>query len=153
MRIEIRGKPDKVDLDEIRDAVEWYAVKLMGRRLSKHINVRILFKESLRHDRSIWAECDSKDRGPKQRNFTIRIDANSARNTTLITLAHEMVHVKQFARKELVELKYNTLFRWYGELYGDEVHYYEQPWEIEAHGREYGLYYMWKQSKRKNQDG
>jgi hypothetical protein len=150
MKIEIRGKPDKVGLDEIRAAAEWYAVRLMGSRLAQNINVRILFKDNLRHDRCIWAECDCRDQGSKPRNFTIRIDANSARNSTLITLAHEMVHVKQFARKELVELKSNTLFRWYGELYGEEVHYYEQPWEIEAHGREYGLYYMWRESRRKS---
>jgi hypothetical protein len=148
MKIEIRGKPDKVKLDEIREAVKWYAVQLMGCRLAKNINLRIIFKDNLRYDRCIWAECDCRDRGPKLRKFTIWMDANSARNSTLITLAHEMVHVKQFARRELVELKNNTMFRWYGKLYGDEVHYYEQPWEIEAHGREYGLYYMWRESRK-----
>jgi hypothetical protein len=76
------------------------------------------------------------------------MDAHAARKTMLLTLAHEMTHVKQFARRELIEIKADVLFKWYGEVFGDEVHYYETPWEIEAHGREIGLYYLWRESVR-----
>jgi hypothetical protein len=37
--------------------------------------------------------------------------------------------------------------RWFGMPYDPKpVHYYDLPWEIEAHGREYGLYDRFVQS-------
>jgi hypothetical protein len=51
------------------------------------------------------------------------------------TLVHEMIHVKQFLLQELDEHG----IRWYGELY-DWCPYDNQPWEIEAYGREDELF-------------
>ena len=60
----------------------------------------------------------------------------------LRSFAHEMVHVKQFAKSELKDLsKQQSLCKFYGKLYNtDDVNYWDYPWEIEAHGREEGLY-------------
>jgi hypothetical protein len=148
MKIQTRGRPDKVELAEIRQAAVWYAHRLMGPRLAKNIQLKLVFKQDLRYNRNIWAECGCKDPGPRPRKFVITMDAHAARKTMLLTLAHEMTHVKQFARRELIEIKADVLFKWYGEVFGDEVHYYETPWEIEAHGREIGLYYLWRESVR-----
>jgi hypothetical protein len=147
VKITITGKSSKVSSAEIREAVRWYAAHLMGPRLARNINLRIVLKRGLRQDRNIWAECDCRDRGPRPRNFTIRIEADASRTNVLTTLAHEMVHVKQFARRELIEVETNRVFKWYDDLYGKETHYYDQPWEIEAHGREYGLYHMWREDR------
>ncbi len=60
----------------------------------------------------------------------------------LITLAHEMVHVKQWAKDEMYEY-YNTpnMVRFKGEkMYQNEVDYWDYPWEIEAFGRQLGLF-------------
>jgi hypothetical protein len=58
----------------------------------------------------------------------------------LETLAHEMVHVKQFARREL----HPANDEWYGKTYNPKkVDYWDLPWEIEAHGRETGLFIRW----------
>lgn len=46
----------------------------------------------------------------------------------LATLAHEMVHVKQYLRKEI---NY-SLSKWKGKDGFEDVNYWEQPWEIEA---------------------
>lgn len=43
------------------------------------------------------------------------------------TLAHELVHVKQFARKELTE----NLQYWKGNDHSD-TDYWDQPWEKEG---------------------
>ena len=45
-----------------------------------------------------------------------------------ITLAHEMVHVKQFARGEM-DL---GLTRWKSNHYAGNIEYWDQPWEKEA---------------------
>ena len=57
--------------------------------------------------------------------------------TLLETLAHEMVHVKQYARRELKP----RVDCWMGKTYNPKkVSYWDLPWEIEAHGRETGLF-------------
>ena len=57
-----------------------------------------------------------------------------------------MVHVKQWARGELKDvMKGYSLCKWKGKVFDtDKVEYYDAPWEIEAFGREYGLYIRWR---------
>lgn len=54
----------------------------------------------------------------------------------LCTLAHELVHVKQYELGELSQ--------------GSESHinYWDRPSEIEAHGREVGLFIQWCEQQR-----
>jgi hypothetical protein len=55
-----------------------------------------------------------------------------------------MVHVKQYATGEMRYMwrpARHTKFQ--GMLYPDEVEYWDSPWEIEAFGREPGLYTRW----------
>ena len=69
------------------------------------------------------------------------------------TLAHEMVHLKQYAKNELgKEFSLTTkggvkiMTRWKNELWKaktKECPYWDSPWEIEAYGREVGLYRRW----------
>ena len=58
-----------------------------------------------------------------------------------------MVHVKQFARNELYEPSAKQGSRWKGEWLSPRQKcvkdYWDQPWEIEAHGRECGLFVRW----------
>jgi hypothetical protein len=72
-------------------------------------------------------------------------------------LGHEMVHVKQHSKNELQNghvvaarggLKIYS--KWMGEIWkpkGKEDAYFDAPWEIEAYGREVGLYAKWVQYK------
>ena len=46
----------------------------------------------------------------------------------LSTLAHEMVHVKQFAKGELD----SALTQWKSNKYCENIDYWDQPWEKEA---------------------
>ena len=57
-----------------------------------------------------------------------------------------MVHVKQFAKGEMVDVVRANKIRWHGVDFDDEdKSYYDQPWEIEAHGREMGPINRWAQ--------
>lgn len=52
-----------------------------------------------------------------------------------LTLAHEMVHVKQLAKGTL-QNKANGVNIWAGKRYGKKTPYLDMPWEIEAFSRQ-----------------
>ena len=77
--------------------------------------------------------CETDD----NRTFELEIDRTQPLRQLLETVAHEMVHVKQYARRELNPNKEV----WLGKTYNPKkVSYWDLPWEIEAHGREVGLF-------------
>jgi len=49
-----------------------------------------------------------------------------------MTLIHEMVHVKQFARNEMDDFPINGRHRWKLKTVPINVTYYDMPWEREA---------------------
>ena len=64
----------------------------------------------------------------------------------LIDLGHELTHVKQYLNNEVFDYKDGGV-RYKGVIFDDsyyvnEESYYDSPWEIEAYGREWGLYRM-----------
>ena len=66
----------------------------------------------------------------------------------MLDMAHELVHVKQYLKNELFDYvdgkaKYKGEIFLIGRSDNDAV-YYNSPWEIEAYGREQGLYKMFK---------
>lgn len=52
-----------------------------------------------------------------------------------LTLAHEMVHVRQFAKGQLKFAKGSTRI-WMGKTYTKKTKYLDQPWEIDAFARQ-----------------
>ena len=52
-----------------------------------------------------------------------------------LTLAHEMVHVKQLA-KGVLKNKQNGVNIWAGKRYTNKVAYLDMPWEIEAFSKQ-----------------
>jgi hypothetical protein len=52
-----------------------------------------------------------------------------------LTLAHEMVHVKQLA-KGILKNKQNGVNIWAGKKYTNKVAYLDMPWEIEAFSKQ-----------------
>jgi len=65
----------------------------------------------------------------------------------LITLAHEMVHVKQYARNELKQLVRQPMYRWKKEYLPLDTPYADQPWEKEAYALEQELYDEWSNTR------
>ena len=79
------------------------------------------------------------------RSFEIEADKKLRLRKLLETIAHEMVHVKQYARRELHPV-HNT---WCGKTYNPKTtDYWDLPWEIEAHGREVGLFVRWAEQEK-----
>lgn len=86
------------------------------------------------------------ERHDRPRCFEIEVNSKLTMRKLLETVAHEMVHVKQYARGELYQGMRVNKHRWQGRWVGD-MDYWDQPWEIEAHGREAGLFVRWAEAE------
>ena len=141
MLIETIGRPVHLPLVMVRQAANFYGKYLLGNKLHNNVFVTIKFQTFKKgcHD---YAYCDWTDDNHCTRDFNITIDRRLNKKETLLALAHEMVHVKQYAKGEMKDIfRPMKMVKWMGEKYlQDEMDYWEQPWEIEAYGREKGLY-------------
>lgn len=128
-----------------RKAVLYYMDRLLGDRL-EDLSIRVVFKDDLKEDH---AYCMWVDSNHKPRKFNIFINSLMGRRKTLEILAHEMVHVKQYATGQLMDYVHGKMVRWNGQKMfydeNDDQSYYDSPWEIEAYGRQIGLYVGFRQ--------
>jgi len=65
--------------------------------------------------------------------YTIRVDPSVDTRLSLLSIAHETVHIKQFVLGEYMQSEDRS------EMYN----YWDDPLEIEAYGRELGLFVRW----------
>jgi hypothetical protein len=156
VRLTINGA-GKQRAEELREAALYFSEILLGSRLMKNISLTIHVKSKLGSMGYCW--CSDNFRNP--RNFLIELQKNNERPDDLVsTLAHELVHLKQYARNELgntyqIVAKKSEATKWKGSLWiagPKECQYYDSPWEIEAYGREIGLYRRWKSYKKLQKD-
>ena len=141
MLLKTSGKPKKVPIKLCKEAVKWYGRHLLGDRLYHNVEVLIEFDDTGLNS-NVYGCCDWNDTNDRARDFTITINPNLGKRNMLLVLAHEMVHVKQYAKGEMKDYVRMNRVKWKGKVYNDKkIDYWEQPWEIEAHGREKGLYY------------
>lgn len=128
-----------------RSLAEFCIDKLMSFRLSKNLDIRIVFKSNLYKKTESYGETAYyEDTSLPPKEFLIEIDSNLRLRSMLETIAHEMVHVKQWATGEMKETKHNFITKFKKDhVNSEKVDYWDQPWEIEAMGREEGLFIQW----------
>jgi len=145
MQVSVRGKNDKMTRKELVIATKYFARHLMTERLCKVLTLQLSCDiNHYCHGSSVWT-----DRNDRPREFDIVLNSSIGKRTQLITLAHEIVHVKQYATGELKSLLRERTERWKGTYISqDDVSYFDKPWEIEAYGRELGMYQMYMQWKK-----
>lgn len=135
MRVSIVGCPDrKYFAPYVKRAVDFYAENLMTQKMLDNIFLKIKFNPKINVFGYASVE-EVNDRG-KPREFLIELNPHIGAAEILKTIAHEMVHVKQFVYGETNE----SLTRWKGTRIDESTDYYDQPWEIEANGVEIGLF-------------
>jgi hypothetical protein len=136
MRIRVFNCPDKEFKPYITDAVEFYSESLFSNKmLESDLNIKVKFNDKL----TVYgyASIIGYNKSKKARKFLIELHPGIGSRRILETLAHEMVHVKQFAYNETNE----KLSRWQGtKINPEQVDYFDHPWEIEAYGKEVGLF-------------
>lgn len=143
MHIKTIGKPSHISLPMVKKAANFYGKYLIGGgKLFNNIKLTLQF-EKMESDEGDYAYCDWTDDQHYTREFVIGIDRALNKKETLLALAHEMVHLKQYAKGEMKDIWRPTrMVKWQGERYlHEQMDYWEQPWEIEAYGREKGLYF------------
>ena len=145
MQVYIRGG-SKRQKQLVRSMAEFCHQKLMPRMGSVIVNFQL---KNFGRDDSLGYCIPEDNADPhRPREFEIEIHKNQRNRRLLETVAHEMVHVKQYAKDELHEYVQKKGHRYKGEYYKDGIDYWDEPWEIEAHGREIGLFVRWAEKHK-----
>lgn len=148
MNITITGSRSKKLIKELTEAAEFFALQLMDPRMVRNITLDIEVVDKL----EVNGECVNEDDTKSPRWFTITLKRKPKDDDIIKVLAHEMVHVKQYAKNELSKqfrlatggIRLGS--KWHGEWWkpsSKEDGYWDAPWEIEAYGREVGLIHKW----------
>ena len=166
MQVSVHGAKERSWAHSLRKAARFYAKELMHPNLVRHLHLQIKFiKPSKEFPDKGQCEWDDIDGPPNPRYFTIYLATRLRKRDAFQTLAHEMVHLKQYAKNEMTGLIHsNNLQLWKGAEYNlnsknspakksknmvlcdpKGKDYYYQPWEVEAYGLEVGLWAYFKQ--------
>ena len=129
-------------LESVINAAHFYAYKLLGGRMVRHIELDIKLTKELKAKDDSYGYCHIVGDVDKPREFMIEIDASMKHsNGQILTwLAHEMVHLKQFVRGELFDYAIGQRVQWKSKTYKTSLSYSKQPWEREAYRLEDKLY-------------
>ena len=149
MIVEVEGyRSQNLDLYRaVGNAVEFYGEVLLGKRMAKNVYVSVKLTKNLKKKEKAYGFCHIIDDSlSRPREFNIELDASMRHpfSQILTWLAHEMVHLKQFVRKELWDYESGRV-QWKSRAYSKKVHYDDQPWEKEAYRLEGELYEMFKE--------
>lgn len=129
------------------DGIDFVINKFMPRLYHK-LDIMLVGDDTLLKNEGIRGDVDAlyEDYGYSQafRDFVVRIDTTMPLGDFMRTLFHEMVHVKQYAKKEFKAMaNEDGVYRWNGQrIDTNKIDYWDEPWEIEALGREEGLLYQ-----------
>lgn len=110
-----------------KDAILFFAERLFGRAMMRNLGIRI--RKVKNFDVFGLVSVEDYNAAGKPREFLIEVKRELAGDDFLETIAHELVHVRQYVRGELNE----EMSYWRGAPVNPrEIPYAEQPWEIEA---------------------
>lgn len=137
MQIKVFNCPDINFKPYVEEAAKFYANELIeNKRILNNCFTKIRFNSKL--DNYGLAGVEEYNTKKQPREFLIELHPGIGARNILSTLAHEMVHVKQYLNGELNE----EMTLWKGKkVDSDNMDYWIHPWEIEAHGVEQGLIY------------
>ena len=152
-QIKIYGSSKKMEKREIKEAASFFCDHLL-QRLSKNVLVKIKLRKNFYRNTkcfgmATWTDVDARNHN--HREFEVDIEADLGHVYLLRTLAHELVHVKQYARKELMDTTSGNYQKWNQVLYNENIVGYKNlPWEKEACLLEKELYNLWKDHKSRS---
>lgn len=120
----IYGKVPKTHLA----AIVYFADSLITRQLSRNLHITIKYKKT----ENYWGltSVEGYNKSGKPRHFVIEVNRFLNEREKIMTIAHEMVHIKQYAILDLNE----EMTLWRGKsINADKIPYINQPWEKEAY--------------------
>ncbi len=150
MKVYISGKAENISNKEIRDAVFFYLKKLLGNSMSQKITLDIVIEKDLLKTYEMYAAISPLEAETRPKHYELEIDSKLPKKQFLVSLAHEMIHLKQFAKDQMRDLESKKMTRWLGQYYDEEnLDYWSRPWEKEAHENEVSLYESYLSQKNK----
>ena len=134
MEVSVYGTKNKKTIRELSKAAEFFALCLMHTRTVKGIELDIEVVSNL----EVQGYCVNEDDTKRSRFFTIQLRKDDI-NDMIQTLAHEMIHVKQYVKNEHLKrfattkggLKIESV--WLGKVWRPtkgETHYYDSPGKL-----------------------
>lgn len=144
----------------MRDAVKFAFNHMVKTKQRRDFTISVVFKDMKGLiGETVYRKCYYR------RLFTVYLDSKQIKKNrktnlkkfedVLKTLFHEMVHVKQYLQEEIKEDVYkdgSVLYN--GKKFKDadtsDLEYWDKPWEIEAYGREIGLYKRFEKAYKEN---
>jgi len=136
--------------EHLKDLATFILKKFFTDKTIKNLDITVIFKKDLFKDDGIYGSCVWEDVHYKPRKFTIEIDPEQRLHVLLNCFAHEMVHVKQWAKGEYYQSLRNSKVYFFNKKAVDtnRISYWDQPWEIEAHGRAFGIIVQWAKERK-----
>ena len=121
----------------VEDAVKWSIKKLNLHRI-RTLNLTF----SIKSLKSLYGQLEQLD--DKRREFSVVLDKNVDTKDLIRTVIHEMVHIKQYIRKEMDSEIVGSRMRWKSKTYPYDIKYDDMPWEKEPNRLEtkYGNEYL-----------
>ena len=137
--VKVRRKKNRLLMTE---AIELFAFTLLHPRTVEVLDIIVEMKDLGHAD----GYCGWEDSNINPRSFTIELDKKLAGSELIKTIAHEMVHLKQFAKGELKErFKPTYCHIWHGDIVDVGLdNFYEVPWEVEAREMEEELFLLFE---------
>jgi len=135
MDITIKGG-SKTQRELIADVTDHMAPIILGPRMARAVQIDYIIKRKLNADG--W--CEWIDDNLRPREFKIEVRAEQTYLDLILTICHEMVHVRQMAKRELYEIfSPRHMQVWKGKRLKKAIPYAKQPWEAEAYKLQEGL--------------
>lgn len=135
MEIKIKGG-NKKQKELARKVVGVSCYSLLSNKLFSNIQCNIEISKPV----GLFGSCTWEDTNIRPREFTIEIHKEMDEKNFIMTICHEAVHLKQYARCELRELyRGGHRLMWY-DRDCTNIPYIKLPWEMEATALEKSLY-------------
>jgi len=144
MQIDIVGGTSR-QKELIKDMLEYSGKHLLSSRMYNRISIYVTINKI--KDKN--GDCCFSDDNRRPREFSISLNRELRQRDLLETVAHEMVHIKQWATSQLIDYISDTnKVKYDGKIYyKDRIEYWDYPWEIEAYGREVGIFIRWAKKR------
>lgn len=133
LRVRVFGRSDSLEREELLDAVNWMARRVLGPQMASRLRIDVLFNRKLKN----YGACSDR----AARVYTIEVNPRTSRTMQLRTIAHELVHVDQFARGRMVRDYENDVDRVFWKRWRDfHIQDEHAPHESEAYRLEKRVY-------------
>ena len=131
---------EKVSKKQINAAMNFFRAELFKRSPRMEHNLFIDIKLKSKLDADGWCYVEDDDARPREFMIVLNKDIKSIE--LLTTLAHEMVHVWQYASGKLRQYADGS-YRYSKQKYEADTPYLRRPWEGEAYEKEQTLVNLW----------